>query len=169
MLRRIASTSSGDRVDSALSGVRAGALSAGARVPVNVTPWATTGDASSRSRSRSRFVRADATEASSCSARSFCALSAASISTASLSISTSRSSTELAEPATMFVVPGVNCRLASFDWALRSLGAGRPWAGVVTEFAGADWLLGAVCGLCVFACWFLPPFRLGAIRIEISV
>ena len=76
---------------------------------------------------------------------------------------------ELAEPATTFVNLGDNCRLASFGGALRSLGAGRPWAGVVTGFAEADWLLGAVCGLCVFACWFLPPFRLGAIRIEISV
>ena len=60
---------------------------------------------------------------------------------------------ELAEPATTFVNLGDNCRLASFDGALRSLGAGRPWAGVMAEFAGADWLVGAVCGLCLFACW----------------
>jgi hypothetical protein len=76
---------------------------------------------------------------------------------------------ELAEPATTFVNPGDNCRLASFDGALRSLGAGRPWAGVMAEFAGADWLVGAVCGLCLFACWFCPPFRLGAIRNKIFV
>ncbi len=73
---------------------------------------------------------------------------------------------ELAEPATTFVIPGDNCGLASFDGALRSLGAGRPWAGVTAEFAGADWLVGAVC---VFACWFCLPFRLGAIRNKISV
>ena len=75
---------------------------------------------------------------------------------------------ELAEPATMFVVPGDNCRLASFA-TLRSLGAGRPWAGVMTEFAGADWSVGAVCGLCLFAFLLFPPFRLGAIRNKIFV
>ena len=74
---------------------------------------------------------------------------------------------ELAGPATTFVIPGDNCRLPSFDGALRSLGAGRPWAGVTA--LGVDWLVGAVCGLCLFACWFCLPFRLGAIRNKISV
>ena len=69
----------------------------------------------------------------------------------------------------MFIVLGDNCRLASSDGALRSLGAGRPWAGVMTELAGADWLVGAVCGLCLFACVLFPPFRFGAIRNEIFV
>ena len=69
----------------------------------------------------------------------------------------------------MFVVPGDNCRLASFGGAPRSLGAGRPWAGVMTEFAGADRSVGAVCGLCLFAFLLFPPFRLGAIRNKIFV
>ena len=68
----------------------------------------------------------------------------------------------------MFIVLGDNCRLASSDGALRSLGAGRPWAGVMTELAGADGLVGAVCGLCLFAFALFPPFR-GAIRNEIFV
>ena len=69
----------------------------------------------------------------------------------------------------MFVVPADNCRLASFDGALRSLGGGRPWAGVMTEFSCADWLVGAVCVLCLSACLLFPPFRLGAIRNKIFV
>jgi hypothetical protein len=39
----------------------------------------------------------------------------------------------------------------------------------MAEFAGADWLVGAVCGLCLFAFLLFPPFRLGAIRNKIFV
>lgn len=58
-------------------------------------------------------------------------------------------------------MPGGECRLASSDGALRSLGAGRPRAGVMT---GAGWLVGAVCWLRPSACLPFPPFPLGGIQ-----